>query len=268
MSMRKPFVVLVVMFSAILILAACSKKTPPPIEQKEAEVDWVPPPLSIESIFYDREPLVVQVSQATVVYVSHIPVRPGDVDRYTYNPDDEIIVMPSDLDDIPARMDMHKATQDVLKKPASILLTGDDFATCGPVVAVIDSATRAGIEQIFFETNYRERGRVGFKVEVGGGVSLKYSDHTEKLRNNPELSKNILNITVSDNDTILWEKTPVTPEEYADKLRDYAIRVGPENAIAIVNVNSKTGYPAFRFVLDQMKRCVIQSVQVRLHRHS
>lgn len=250
-----PFVLLMCLFCA-----GCEKKMD---KQTEEITNWIPPEIP-EMPFYDPEPLVIQVSKATVVYVSHIPARPDDNNHDGPNPDDEIIVMPSDLDDLAARIEQHKTTQDVLKKDASILLCGDDYATCDSVIAVINGAKRAGIQRIIFETNYWRTGRIGFKVAAGGCIILQHTDIPKIIRNNPKSASNLISITILENDIIMWGKETVTLDNFVSKLHDYAIKVGQENALVITDVEAKTSYPALRYVLDQIKRCGIQKVMVRL----
>lgn len=255
-------VILVLVLIANFAFAGCRKNRIQPGQQTTEET-YTPPPLP-ELISDDREPLVVQVCEYPVVFISHIPYNTETARWGGPEPDDEIIVMPSVQADLRERIETHKIKQDAVKKKASILLCGDDHATCDAVLKVISEAKRAGIEWIHFETNYRETGKVGFMLIAGGCIPLIYHDFSEDLKKAPTNASNVIKATLLANDTILWNNQPVKIEDFWEKLSDAVIRIGPENVIAVIDTDAATKYPLLRYALDQMRRGQISKVDIRL----
>ena len=228
--------------------------------------------VSPEDKFYDREPLLIQVSRDPVVYMSHISEAP---DRTDSDEENEVVVMPanvvmpSNLDDVLTRLMRHQAMQEAMKKPVSILLTGDDLADCGSVIRVIDDARHLGIEWIFFETAYCRTGDVGFCVggidlEVGGDFSLRHFDFSKETKNNSGNPEWVVSIVLRQDDAILWGSTPVSLGDFVGKLEDLRRRVKwVEDLRVTVHVDAKAGFAPLRYVLDLLKRAGISKVMLK-----
>jgi len=260
MKTTLPFIIAVI----LLGLAGCSKTTGPQnTEQQTAQQEeWIPPPLP-EIPVYDPEPLLIQISRDPVVYMSHIPEAQVLTD---FEEENGIVVMPSRIEDVFQRIVKHKAAQEALRKPASVLLAGDDLADCGSVIKVVEDAKRAGIEWIVFDTAYRQTGMVLGRAEAGGCIPLRYFDFSNETKNDSQNSKEGVSITLRQDDVVLWGDAPVSLEEFVNKLEEERRRIGWENLRVTIYADAKAGYVPLRWMLGQLQRATISKVMLRLTR--
>jgi len=217
-------------------------------------------------ILFDPEPLVIHVSKDPVVYMSHIP---KEQEQSGFDSESGDVVKVSVLDDVFPRLVRHKAKQEALRKPVSILLTGDDHADCGSVIRVIEDAKRAGIEWIFFEMFYRTTGMLGFseggfRTEVGGSVALRYFDFTKETKIDSRNSVEPISITLRLDEVILWGGMPVSLKVFVGKLEDLRRRVEWSEDLRItVHADAKAGFAHLRYILDQLTRAGIRKVMLK-----
>ena len=97
-------------------------------------------PITDNKDIIQEEPLIIQVSDGTTVYISHDA---------------------SDITDVYARVLHHRETSIGQNKIPRVLITGDDRAKYGLLIRAFDAAKAAGMkdEEISFETAYRSSGR-------------------------------------------------------------------------------------------------------------
>ena len=84
------------------------------------------------------EPMIIQVSDGTTVYISK-----------------EV----SDMTDVYPRILHYKESTVNEGKTPRVLITGDDRAKYGALIKALDAAKAAGVEEVSFETAYRASGR-------------------------------------------------------------------------------------------------------------
>ena len=85
-----------------------------------------------------KEPLIIQVSDGTTVYVAR-----------------EV----ADMGDVYLRILHYKETSIRENETPRVVITGDDRAKYGSLIKALDAAKNAGVEDISFETNYRASGK-------------------------------------------------------------------------------------------------------------
>jgi len=220
---------------------------------------------TIEIPNYDLHPLFLQASEDPVVFIwQKIPRPQSDVQKDETDFDNmKFAMMPSVLADALSRLESYKIAAEATGKTPTIWITGDDRALCGSIIRLIDDAKRAGIEQILFETAWRETG-IGYyyspNTEPWCGVAYwpRYYD----FKSDAKYARKIVTITISADDTIAWERKPVSRDEFPERLRDYTNQVGSDNAAIVVEVDAKADYSTLRYVLGQMPRCLIEKIMV------
>ena len=250
--------------TAAFAMTGCSKNKNDNTRENTQEESpaWEPPPLP-ELINYDPHPLFLQVSVDPVVYIwQQLPRPQSDVpkDEDDYG-DMTFAMMPSRLADAPPRMMAYKPGAEATGKMSTIWLTGDDRATCDSILRLIDDAKRAGIDQILFETAWRETG-IGNYSYGPPWCGVAYWPRYYDFKSDANYAGKIVTVTISADNTIAWERKQGSLEEFIEKLRDYRNKVGPENTAMVVEVDAKASYPSLRYALDQIKRCGISKVMV------
>ena len=251
-------------FAAAFVMTGCSKNKDDDTRENahEESSTWIPPPLP-ELINYDPHPLFFQVSVDPVVYIWQQLPRPQsdapkDEDDYG---DMTFAMMPSRLADALPRMMAYKAGAEADGRIPTIWLTGDERATCGSILQLIDEAKRAGIERILFETAWRETG-IGNYSYGEPWCDVAYWPRYYDFKSDAKYARKIITITILADYTITWEKKPVSLGELVEKLSDYRNKVGPENAVMVVEVDAKANFTTMRHVIDQIRRAAISKVMV------
>ncbi len=84
------------------------------------------------------EPLILQVSDGSTVYINREP---------------------SDINDVYARVLHYKETTNASGETPRVLISGDDRAKYGTLIRALDLTKAAGVTEISFETNYRASGK-------------------------------------------------------------------------------------------------------------
>ena len=229
-SPKPPFIVGALTLLAALALSACSRNTSQTAENSHLIRLRAPYSLFI------TEPLVVQVSTGSTAYIwqySHEMKARADV---------------STLNDIQARAAHYKQAQNWLKKPAPVVIIGDDNAKCGAVFEAIVHAKRAGITAFYFDTYYWKTGSTGQMTDWEGSP--------EDVTLSNKISGKPVTITIFKDNIVAWENESGTLEDYVkhlDEIRD-SIRDGKIHFV--VQTNTQADFAVLRYVLDQMRRMI------------
>ncbi len=78
----------------------------------------------------------------------------------------------------------------------------------------------------------------------------------------PRDPTNTVTISITDNNEIGWEKDPISLEEFVNRIHNYSLQVGPENARILINGDENANYSSARYVIDQIKRTGIQKIMI------
>ena len=222
---------------AALALSGCSRNTNQTAENSHMirVCQWV-------QFYLGFEPLVVQVSEGSKAYIWQFSkVAPAD-DGISWAKD----APASTLDDVLPQAALYKQARDQQKKPALVVITGDDHAKCGAVFEAIANAKYAGITAFYFETTYRKSGETSPMTSWEGAV--------EKPTYNINLSGNPITITISENDALMWENKPITIQDYVNRLTEIRDAIRSESVYFVVKADARASFGILRYVLAQLPR--------------
>ncbi|MDF9828317.1 biopolymer transport protein ExbD [Ereboglobus sp. PH5-10] len=241
-----------VLLLAGFVLAGCSKKA------VEGNPYWTSPDEEVE-ISFAQEPLVIQFSKDPVVYISHIPAN-----RVLTEIEQEkgVIVKPSIVEDIPSRIEAFKREQERANAHPSVVIDGDYYATCGAILDAIETAKRAHIKDIRFDTGVWRESGMAFRSSEGC-IPLKYFEFPKGLKPPAKFARNTITITLQYNERIGWNGTEISGDEFVQKIHEATLMIGPENIFPVVVVDADMPFPSLAYVLDQIRRCGIWRVTIQ-----
>ena len=249
-------------FAVAMLLAGCSREAEP---QAGDSLYWNPPDqLGAEWMPWAFEWLFLQVSADPVVYIS----TDEDISSFRlpseeYVPHEQIVIIPSTLDDILPRILVFQGKQDAVKRKAVVMIGGDDRAPCSSVLKAIDCAKRARVSNIFLESFWRPSGTAFFHNYLDDGYSfyIKYFEFPSGFKPSDELARNIATITVT-KETFQWGSTSVTVEELIEELDGFASKTDSKKVLLVIRVDPDAPFPALRYVLGRAHRARIKNVMI------
>ena len=251
--------VFVAVFPSIFLFLGCPKNTGQTAVGGES-LYWTEPGAEVVIAFFVRDPLVLQFSADPVVYVSHIP---PDAELSEIEREEGIIVKPSELADVPSKIEAYKSAQESAGRDAVVLIAGDDRAPCKSIITGVDFAKCANIGQICFEINYlHETGMA--RQEPHGCLPVCYFEFPKGFKNRKDLAPYITTVTISYDGKIKWNGVAKTMEEFVCELLEHSKKIGPDRALMEILVEADTPFPYLRYVLEQMRRIGISRVMTSL----
>ncbi|WP_404423281.1 ExbD/TolR family protein [Nibricoccus sp. IMCC34717] len=70
-----------------------------------------------------------------------------------------------------------------------------------------------------------------------------------------------ITVSISNDDSIAWEKDPISLDEFITRLQTYKASAGDEATI-LINGDEKAGYSSARYVLDEVRKAGIKKVKI------
>jgi biopolymer transport protein ExbD len=78
----------------------------------------------------------------------------------------------------------------------------------------------------------------------------------------PRDPSNTITISITDDNTIGWERDQISLDEFLQRLQTRVNTVGAQNAIFLINGDENSNYSSARYVFDQISRMGVNKVMV------
>lgn len=95
-------------------------------------------------------------------------------------------------------------------------------------------------------------------LNKSGGVRVLLPQSTSSEARDPE---NSVTISITEDNTIAWDKDPVSLDDFITRLQTYKQSAGPEAKI-LINGDENALYSSARYVLDEIRKAQIPKVLI------
>jgi biopolymer transport protein ExbD len=96
-------------------------------------------------------------------------------------------------------------------------------------------------------------------LNKSNGLSVSLPSTKNSVPRDPS---NTVTISITEEDTIGWEKDQITLQEFVQRLASRVAEVGPQNAVFLVNADENAKYSSARYVFEQISNAGVTKVMV------